>query len=385
MSLIAYVTRIHFADRVLEDALAEELRQLRIRCPLVLTDITADPATHAAAGVDDPFERLVDSLPPGCRAERLHVEQVTEVEVRAAMAWVAETGCDAIVGLGGTSAIGLARLVGHRMPARAASAGGAGEWPVIAIPTTTETVGIGPLPSAFDGMALLVRARAVPTCIRHVPTVVLCDPTLTLGEGPAGTAASGMDALTHCIEAYLGTGWNPPADGIALDGVRRAGAHLARAVRDGRDIEARREMLAAALNAELAAQKGLGAVHALSHALESEAAQSHRHGWLHASLLPPVLRFNAPAVANRYGALLHALGARADANLPEVVAALGACVSLPLRLDPSTLCGATLDRIAHRAEEDPATRTNPRHATAADYYRMLEEAAGHGARSGLVQ
>lgn len=385
MSLIAYVTRIHFADRVLEDALAEELRQLRICCPLVLTDIGTDPATHAAAGVDDPFERLVDSLPPGCRAERLHVAQVTEIAARAAMARAAETGCDAIVGLGGTLAIGLARLVGHGMPARASSAGGCGEWPVITIPTTTETVGIGPLPSAFDGVAGLVGARAVLTGISHVPTLVLCDPTLTLGAGPADTAASGMDALTHCIEAYLGTGWNPPADGIALDGVRRAGAHLARAVRDGRDLEARREMLAAMLNAELAAQKGLGAVHALSHALEAEVAQSHRHGWLHASLLPPVLRFNAPAVANRYGALLHALGAQAEADLPGVVAALGACVSLPLHLAPTSIHGAMFDRIALRAEEDPATRTNPRHATAADYHRMLEEAACQDARSGLVQ
>ena len=383
MSLIAYVTRIHFADHVLEDALAEEFRQLRIRCPLVLTDITADPAIHAAAGVDDPFERLVDSLPPGCRAERLHVAQVTEAEARAAMARAAETGCDAIVGLGGTLALGLARLVGHGMLPQAASAGRS-EWPVIAIPTTTETVGIGPLPSAFDGVALLLGARAVLNGMSHVPKVVLCDPTLTLGAGPADTAASGMDALTHCIEAYLSTGWNPPADGIALDGVRRAGAHLARAVRDGRDIEARREMLAAALNAELAAQKGLGAVHALSHALEAEVAQSHRHGWLHASLLPPVLRFNAPAVANRYGALLHALGAQAGADLPGFIAALGACVSLPLRLGPTSIHGANLNRIAHRAEEDPATRTNPRHATAADYHRMLEEAAGQEEWSALV-
>lgn len=396
MSLIAYVTRIHFADRVLEDALFEELRQLRILCPLVLTDHAADAAAHAAAGVDDPFERLCDALPPGCRAERMEVFQATEAEARLAMARAGEAGCDAVVGLGGAVALGLARRVGHGLPAQKGAierAGArAGEWPVITIPTTTETVGLGPLPASLAGAAVRIGARTTPTGVSLVPTMVLCDPTLTMGALPEETAAAGMGALTHCIEAYLGTGWNPPADGIALDGVRRAGAHLARAVRDGRDIEARREMLASALDAGLATQKGLGAVHALAHALEAEMGERgpsrHRHGWLHASLLPPVLRFNAPAVADRYGALLQALGAPPGADLPGVIAALGASLSLPVRLDDLDHGADTLGRIARRAEEDPATRTNPRHATAADYQRILEDAlhgtARQDARTGLV-
>ena len=133
--------------------------------------------------------------------------------------------------------------------------------PVIALPTTTANVGLGPVSERLGSGA-------------GVPVLILCDPTLTLAADAAATAADGMDALIHCLEAYRGTAWNPPADGIALEGVRRAAAYLERAVMDGNDIEARREMLAAALNAGLAAQKGLGGVHALALALEAE-ARSH--------------------------------------------------------------------------------------------------------------
>jgi alcohol dehydrogenase class IV len=207
-----------------------------------------------------------------------------------------------------------------------------------------------------------------------VPAVVLCDPTLTLATDPMMTAASGMDALTHCIETYLGTTWNPPADGIALEGVRRAGAYLERAVRDGQDLEARREVLAAALNAGLAAQKGLGGVHALAHALENEAGLSARHGWMHAALLPPMLGFNAPAVGDRFAALCEALRLGPGADLPKALAALGARLSLPLRLDSLRLDHPALKRVARKAADDPANLNNPRLAHTEDYLRILEEA-----------
>lgn len=358
MSLINYVTRIHFADRVLEDALAEELRPLRVRRPLVLTD--------SAPGVGDAFDRLLDAMPSGCAPIRAGVDQATEAAARKTTALLSDAACDAVLGLGGAVALGLARRVAHGLPRRP----GAPDWPLITIPTTTETVGLGPLPAALADAA--PRPRKLSSGLDMVPTMVLCDPTLTLGAGPEATAAAGMDALTHCIEAFLGTGWNPPADGMALDGVRRAASHLARAVENGSDLDARRELLAAALNAGLAAQKGLGAVHALAHAIEAEPGATHRHGWLHAALLPSVLGFNAPAVGDRYALLLQTMAAPAGQTLPDAIASLGARLSLPLRLGP--IGTDTSERIARRAEEDPATRTNPRHVTAPDYCRMLADA-----------
>jgi alcohol dehydrogenase class IV len=195
-----------------------------------------------------------------------------------------------------------------------------------------------------------------------------------------------MDALVHCVETYLATAWNPPADGMALEGVRRAGRWLRRAVEQDRDVEARREMLAVALNGALAGQKGLGAVHALAHALEAELSAcgsaavgaARMHGALHAALLPPVLRFNAPAVGERYATLAWALGEGGSSGqavaLSELLAGLGRQIGLPSGLDGIGFSPEALERAAAAAAEDAANRTNPRHATPPDYRAMLAEA-----------
>ncbi|MDO9637577.1 MAG: iron-containing alcohol dehydrogenase [Pseudotabrizicola sp.] len=360
MSLITYLTRIHFADRVLEDALSEELRILKVHRPLVVTD--------DSSGIEDAYDRLQDAMPRGCTPNRVAVTAATGAVARSLASTVHGFACDAVLALGGAVALGLARRVVQGLPHRP----GAPEWPLITIPMTTETVGLGPLPTSLAEAGPRLGTGKSRRGPGMVPTMVLCDPTLTLGAGQEATAAAGMDALTHCIEAYLGAGWNPPADGIALDGVRRAAGHLERAVSDGNDLGARRELLATALNAGLVTQKGLGAVHALAYAIEAETGSPYRHGWLHASILPPVLKFNAPAVGDRYDLVLQAMGAPPGASLSDALAALGARLSLPLCLGP--IAADVSHRIARRAEEDPATRTNPRHITAADYQRMLEGA-----------
>jgi alcohol dehydrogenase class IV len=277
-------------------------------------------------------------------------------------------GFDGVLGLGGRTALSAAL----RRAAPGARVGAAG-LPVLAVPTTIGCVGIAPMPPGP------VRGGG---CAR-LPAVVLCDPTLTLLAGPAETAAAGMDALVHCIETYLATAWNPPADGMALEGVRRAGLWLRRAVEEPGNLEARREMLAVALNGALAGQKGLGAVHALAHALEEElsrpAARAPAHGALHPALLAPVLRFNAPAVGERFPALAQALGrpsaaAPGTGDLAAALAALARSIGLPAALDGLALDAAARGRVAATAAEDAANRTNPRHATAADYRDMLAEA-----------
>ncbi len=359
MSLITYLTRIHFADRVLEDALGEEIAKLALRRPAIIFD--------RAAEAGDALDRLLDALPRGVAPagpRRAPDRPSCAALAREADAW-AEAACDGAIGIGGPMALDLARALGQAGPQRAAPAAAraVAAAPVVTIPTTTASVGLGPLAPELGA-----------TTGARLPTLILCDPTLTLAAGPAETAAAGMDALVHCLEALLGGAWNPPADGIALDGLRRAGRWLARAVEDGHDLGARRELLAAALDAGLAAEKGLGAVRALAHAVEEEARLGARHGTLHAALVRPVLAFNAPAVADRLDAARWALGLGADAEPGAALAALAAELSLPDRLGELGLGQAALRRAARRAAEDPATRTNPRHATVDDYLAMLEAA-----------
>lgn len=374
MALITYLTRTYFADRVLEDALAEQLKALGIRRPLIVSDLDGMR--------DEPLSRLSDALPPGCKA-RVHRITAARVahdkaiaEVRAAFM---EGHCDGYVGLGGEAALSLARRASHEQagPARQRSRDAArpiqivNRPPLIAIPTTTACVGLQPLVTSHARGQRRVSLGKDPM----LPDAVLCDPTLTLEQDGPATAAAGMDALTHCIEAYLGTTWNPPADGIALDGIRRAVASLDLAVQDGTNLEARREMMAAALDAGLASQKGLGAVEALSHALEDEICQDAAHGYLHAALLPVVLAFNAPAIGARMAALRDTIHVTTDEDVSRAMLELGTSIRLPSRLSGLCVDDALRRLVAQRALEHPATRTNPRHVTAADYVWMLEQAS----------
>jgi alcohol dehydrogenase class IV len=285
MSLIRYVTRIHFADRVLEDALPEEMRTRGIMAPLIVTDEDTGEA----------LARLIDCLPVGCRPGVMELNGNNEPADRIRLA-LDRPGAkddtpdtrnrphDATIGLGGVMALDLARIGADRP---------GGALPNMAVPTLPGCVGLGPLGA---GQA---RGRRVQPMVGPVPDVVFCDPGLLQFASPQKLARAGMDALVHCLEALLSTTWNPPADGIAFDGLRRAGAWLERLVADPRDPEARREVLASALNGGLAAQKGFGAIHALSHAIEALAPDDAPHGSLHAALAGPVLAFNAPAVPER--------------------------------------------------------------------------------------
>jgi 4-hydroxybutyrate dehydrogenase len=344
MTLITFVTRVHFADRVLEDALAEELARLGVRRPLVLIE-------DALAGGEE-AERLGDALP--LDAAPVHFAARArgpgDAGLREAAALFAEAGCDGIIGCGGARTLDLARLLG-----------GSGA-PVITVPTGTESVGLGPFAVAFARHA----ARQA-----FIPSAILCDATLTTAAGPAATAAAGMDALVHCLEAYLSTAYNPPADGIALDGLRRAALNLEAAVEDGRNLHARRELLAAALNAGLAAQKGFGGIEAAARGLEAEAGAPH--GVLHGAILPEVLAFNAPAVSDRFAAIGAVLGPGA-ADVAERLSRLAERVGLPVRLSAAGIAAPVLPRAARGAAADPANRTNPRLATHRDYQKIMAAA-----------
>ena len=350
MSLIQLVSRIHFADRVLEDALPDAIKRLKASRPLVLTD--EDGRTG------DRLERLLDALPAGCAPETFPnlPAHPGKSEFKQAVRSLKAARCDVIICLGGIAALDFGRFL--------AASQDCGSLPVIAVPSTAADVGLGPVHRPGLGKA----GRVEP------PASVLCDPTLTLDTSPERTAAHGFDALTHCIEAFLATAYNPPADGIALEGIHRSTRYLERAVADGDDLEARRELLAVALNAGLAAQKGLGGVEALARAADGECGVAGRHGTLNAALLRPVLQFNAPAVGNRYARIAEAMKLSPGVDVTGALVDLGRRIGLPDRIGPVWTGANPLHQVAKWAAADPANQTNPRHATPDDYVSLLKEA-----------
>jgi 4-hydroxybutyrate dehydrogenase len=376
MSLISYLTRIHFADGVVEEALAAELDDLGVARPLIVTDQGV-----AEAGL---LERIEGAVSAASTTVLFEEGSITPTEAGAARlaGLYRESGCDGLIALGGGTVIDLAKivalLVSHDGPL-VAFAGGGGRLglirdvlpPIIAIPTTA---GSGAEVVPGTGVALESGQTLGLSSPHLLPKVTICDPTLTISLPPALTAGTGMDALTHCIETYIATAYNPPADGIALDGIARAARHLERAVQHGRDLTARREMMAAALNGALAVQKGLGGVHALSHALGGLEGYRLHHGTLNGVLLPYMLDFNAPAVGDRYAAIKRAMGLGSRTDLAEALFRLTGRLGLPTSLGELGLDLAAIARAAPRAERDPANRTNPRRARRDDYLALMRAA-----------
>lgn len=375
MSLITYVTKIHFADSVLEDALEAELELLGFTRPLIVCD---DGAERAAV-----LDRLLAAIPAHVTATLYEttIGHATEDACAEAAALYREADADGIIGFGGAEAITVAKavavLVSHEGPlGKFAPAGGGHRItsavpPLVAIPSVegacAEALGVA-LVAQRDGAGI---ALASP-CL--TPRVVICDPSLTLDLSARRTASSGMDVITHCLETYIATAYNPPADGIARDGMRRAVANLERAVADGTDLEARREMMAAAINGALAFQKGLGGVHAMSHALAGLGGEAADHGSINAVLLPVVLQFNAPAVPQRYADIRRELGLSQRADLSEELALLRERVGLPGGLGELGFPREHLEPAAVLAAAGYCNRTNPRHAAAEDYHAMLRAA-----------
>lgn len=376
MALINYLTRIHFADGVLEDALKAEVEGLGIERPLLVTDeglVNVGLAERAEAALPSGIEPVLFDKTPS---------NPTEQAVMLAAELYRAEGCDGLIGFGGGSPLDLAKAVGiavtHEGPLAdyAAIEGGVARIkdrlpPLIAIPTTAGTgseVGRGAVITLADGRKLGLLSPYL------IPKVAICDPTLTLDLPPLLTAATGMDALTHCIETYIATAYNPPADGIALDGLRRAAANIERAVDKGSDLAARREMMAAAMNGALAFQKGLGGVHAMSHGLGAQSRYGLHHGMLNAVLLPHMLAFNAPAVGHRYQDLNRAMGAKPATDLAAAITALNARLALPSTLGDMGVDDDAIDIAAPMAEKDHTNGTNPRRANADDYKALMHAA-----------
>ncbi len=377
MALMVFLNRVQFAEGALAE-LPAELALAGIARPLVVTD-----AGVVAAGL---LDRLRAVLPPGMEAAVFDTtpSNPTEAAVRAATAAFRAHRADGVIGLGGGSPLDLAKAVAlaathpaERLAPYAVMEGGlaritAAAAPVVAVPTTAGTgseVSRGALIVLDDGRKVSIGSPHL------IPRAVICDPLLTLGLPPRLTAATGMDALAHCIETLCAPRENPIADAIALDGLRRGWRALPQAVAEGADRAARAAMMLASVEGALAFQKGLGAVHALSHALGALPVSPH-HGTLNAVLLPHVLRFNAPALGGVVPRMAEALGmAGADAaGLAEAIAARNADLGLPGGLAAMGIAAEALPAVAAAAMRDHHHLTNPRRATEAEYLRLLRDA-----------
>ena len=238
--------------------------------------------------------------------------------------------------------------------------------PHIAIPTAA---GTGAEVGRACAITLDSGRKCVAVNLNMVADCVICDPELTESLPPGLTAATGIDALSHGIEAYLSTRENPPADAIALDCVSRVAKWLRAATENGKDKSARWNMMMAALEGGMVLQKSLGGAHAMATPLEE---RNLHHGTLIAVLLPHVLRFNAAAAAGRMKDLEEAAGTKS--TLSEWVEMLVADLGLPARLSELDVQICDIPKIAEKAAQSHLSVTNPRTAGVAEYRYLLHAA-----------
>ena len=380
MAYIFYLTHIHLGYDALQ-ALESECARIGVKRPLVITDKGV-----AAAGLAN---RVIESAKLGALPVFDDTpSNPTEAMVLRAAEQYRREGCDGLIAVGGGSSIDLAKGVAiaatHDAPLTtfATIEGGSGRIteraaPLIAVPTTSGTgseVARGAIIILEDGRKLGFHSWHL------LPKSAICDPSLTLGLPPALTAATGMDAIAHCIETFLAPAFNPAADGIALDGLERAWANIERATHDGQDRDARLNMMSASMQGAMAFQKGLGCVHSLSHPLGGLAVNgrtSLHHGTLNAVVLPAVLRFNesAPSVVaeRRFARMRRVMNLAEHADVAQAVHDMTARLGLPTRLSQMGVDESMFDKVVKGALADHCHKTNPREASADDYRRMLTE------------
>ena len=378
MSLTAnwsYPTAIRFgAGRIAE--IGEACAAAGIRKPLFVTDRGLSVLPIATATLD-----LMDKAGLG-RAMFADVDpNPNENNLAAGIEVYKAGGHDGVIAFGGGSGLDLGKMVafmaGQTRPLWDFE--DIGDWwtradadaiaPIIAVPTTAGTG------SEVGRASVITNSKThIKKIIFHpkvMPTIVICDPELTVGMPPAITAGTGMDAFAHCLEAYSSPFFHPMSQGIALEGMRLVKEYLPRAYHDGKDMEARAQMMVAAAMGATAFQKGLGAVHALSHPVG--AVYNTHHGTTNAVCIPAVLKLNRPEIESRIEAAAAYLGLSGGFDgFCEFVDQLNTELKIPKRLADMGVGNDRIDEMTAMALEDPSAGGNPVKLTIANVKALFE-------------
>ena len=371
----SYPTAIRFgAGRITE--LAEACAAAGISKPLLVTDRGLAPLPITTQALD-----LMEAAGLG-RAIFAEVDpNPNEENLEAGIDAFNEGGHDGVIAFGGGSGLDLGKLIA--LMARQAipvwDLEDIGDWwtradaaaiaPIVAVPTTAGTG------SEVGRAGVLTNSEThVKKIIFHprlLPSVVICDPELTVGMPRVITVGTGMDAFAHCLEAYCSPHYHPMSQGIALEGLRLVWENLPRVVADPQDLEARAHMMSAAAMGATAFQKGLGAVHSLSHPIGAH--HDTHHGMTNAVFLPAVLAFNRPAVEARIEALAAYLGIPGGFDgFMEALLQFRETLGVPPTLLALGVENPDIETLAAEAAEDPSCGGNPVPVDAgslADLYR----------------
>jgi alcohol dehydrogenase class IV len=365
-----YPTSIRFgAGRIAE--LPEACRALGMQRPLLVTDPGLAPLPMVTAAVQ------------ACRAAGLGCSVFSDVQanpieanVSAGVALYKRDGHDGVIAFGGGSALdagkAIALMVGQSRPLwdfedredwyRRVNV--AGIAPTVAVPTTSGT-------GSEVGRASVItdvrdHTKKIIFHPRMQPALVIADPALTLGLPPHLTAAVGMDALSHNLEAFCAPPYHPMAEGIALEGMRLIRQWLPLAVADGSNLEARAHMMIASSMGATAFQKGLGAMHSLSH--PCSAYFNTHHGLTNAVVMPYVLAWNRTALEEKMQHLSRVLGLQPGfAGVLDWILELRAALRIPPTLQALGVTEQSVEALAVCALQDPSTAGNPLPMTAADF------------------
>ena len=373
-----YFNRPYFENGAI-GKLPEVLKTYGIKNPLICTD----PGL-SSIGMTDKVRNLTSDDFTSIYYEETPANP-TENAVSEALELYKTNSCDGVIGFGGGSSIDLAKAVAlmanHQgsLLNYSVNEGGYGKItetvPMIAIPTTSGTgseVSIGSLITMNDGRKLIYASPHL------MPKAAICDPELTLGLPPVLTAGAGMDALTHCIEAILSPINDPPAEAVGIDGIEKIikEESLIRAYKDGQDKEARWGMMMASTEGAMAFQKGLGAVHSMSHALGANQELRLHHGTLNAVLLPAVLRFNQDCVGNKYSRIARAMGQDESIDLANEIEKLNQTIGIPNNLKEMGVTEDLIPSLVAHAKEDPSNLTTPRLPSQEEWEELFLEALG---------
>ncbi len=358
--------------------LPKVLKAQAVTRPFVVSD-----AGLRASGL---LDRLLSALetPPASIFTDTPANPTECASATAASAYRA-SGADGIIAFGGGSSMDLAKAMGlmvtHEGPFERFGGSKRGMRligkipPLVAVPTTAGT-GSEVSPGAVVILDNGMKETFVSPYL--VPSAAICDPELTLGLPPALTAATGMDAMTHCVEAVLTPVVHPPAEAIGVDGIERIARYIERAVKDGGDREARWHMMMGSFEGALAFAKGLGAVHGLSHALGRIHELKLHHGTLNALILPHSLAMieaeGGAGAQEKLGRIRKALGVEAGADLCAYFRGLNSRIGLPASLSAIGVTEAHWEGTGEFALSDIATLSNAIAFDGDKYFELFKRA-----------